>query len=171
MAIVQCWEFFVMYLNIRLVEMVDIVFSVWEISENGWLYIGVIVSIFVVEMYGFEIIVLGIEINKKNYIWFLVLEKGMFKLDVVLEKVFIFFVIDYEVGSLYKAFVVMAVYNVNLIKIQLAFIIGYFWEYQFYVDFVVQGKVGYEQAFDVIWLLICNLQVYGVYVCGEYYEY
>jgi prephenate dehydratase len=75
------------------------------------------------------------------------------------------------VGSLYKALAVMAAYNVNLTKIQSAPIIGHPWEYQFYVDFVVQGKVGHEQALDAIRPLTRNLQVHGVYACGEHYEY
>ncbi|MCR9054853.1 MAG: prephenate dehydratase [Phaeodactylibacter xiamenensis] len=171
MAIAQCREFFTQYPNIRLVETVDTALSAREISENGWSHIGAIASTLAAEMYGLEIIAPGIETNKKNHTRFLVLEKGTPKLDAALEKVSISFATDHEVGSLYKALAVMAAYNVNLTKIQSAPIIGHPWEYQFYVDFVVQGKVGHEQALDAIRPLTRNLQVHGVYACGEHYEY
>lgn len=171
MAIAQCREFFTHYPNIRLVETVDTALSAREVSENGWSHIGAIASTLAAEMYGLEIIAPGIETNKKNHTRFLVLEKGRPKLDAALEKVSISFATDHEVGSLYKALAVMAAYNVNLTKIQSAPIIGHPWEYQFYVDFVVQGKVGHEQALDAIRPLTRNLQVHGVYACGEHYEY
>ena len=171
MAISQCREFFTQYPNIRLVETVDTALSAREISENGWSHIGAIASTLAAEMYELEIIAPGIETNKKNHTRFLVLEKGTPKLDATLEKVSISFATDHEVGSLYKALAVMAAYNVNLTKIQSAPIIGHPWEYQFYVDFVVQGKVGHEQALDAIRPLTRNLQVHGVYACGEHYEY
>lgn len=171
MAIAQCREFFTRYPNIRLVETVDTALSAREVSENGWSHIGAIASTLAAEMYGLEIIAPGIETNKKNHTRFLVLEKGQPKLDAALEKVSISFATDHEVGSLYKALAVMAAYNVNLTKIQSAPIIGHPWEYQFYVDFVVQGKVGHEQALDAIRPLTRNLQVHGVYACGEHYEY
>lgn len=171
MAIAQCREFFTRYPNIRLVETVDTALSAREVSENGWSHIGAIASTLAAEMYGLEIIAPGIETNKKNHTRFLVLEKGQPKLDAALEKVSISFATDHEVGSLYKALAVMAAYNVNLTKIQSAPIIGHPWEYQFYVDFVVQGKVGHKQALDAIRPLTRNLQVHGVYACGEHYEY
>ncbi len=171
MAIAQCREFFTQYPNIRLVETVDTALSAREISENGWSHIGAIASTLAAEIYRLDIIAPGIETNKKNHTRFLVLEKGTPKLDAALEKVSISFATDHEVGSLYKALAVMAAYNVNLTKIQSAPIIGHPWEYQFYVDFVVQGKVGHEQALDAIRPLTRNLQVHGVYACGEHYEY
>jgi prephenate dehydratase len=171
MAIAQCREFFAQYPSIRLVETVDTALSAREISENGWSHIGAIASTLAAEMYGLDIIAPGIETNKKNHTRFLVLEKGTPKLDATLEKVSISFATDHEVGSLYKALAVMAAYNVNLTKIQSAPIIGHPWEYQFYVDFVVQGKVGHEQALNAIRPLTRNLQVHGVYACGEHYEY
>lgn len=96
----------------------DIVFSVKWVREEKFEYVGVIVSMLVVELYELEVLVVGIEINKKNYICFLVLwkEEEVKNLDGV-NKVLLCFFIGYEFGSFYKVLVVLVVYNVNLIKI------------------------------------------------------
>lgn len=171
MAIAQCRAFFARYPHIRLVETADTALSAKQISEQGWSHVGAIASTLAAEMYDLDIIAASIETNKKNHTRFLVLEKGAPKLNAELEKVSLSFATDHEVGSLYKVLAVLAAYNVNLTKIQSAPIIGHPWEYQFYVDFVIQGKVGYEQALDAIRPLTRNLQVHGVYACGEHYEY
>ncbi|MEQ8706968.1 MAG: prephenate dehydratase [Phaeodactylibacter sp.] len=171
MAIAQCREFFAEYPHIRLVETVDTALSARQISENGWSHVGAIASTLAAEMYELEILAASIETNKKNHTRFLVLEKGTAELNGKLEKVSLSFATDHEVGSLYKVLAVLAAYNVNLTKIQSAPIIGHPWEYQFYIDFIVQGKVGHKQALDAISPLTRNLQVHGVYACGEHYEY
>lgn len=171
MAIAQCREFFAQFPHIRLIETVDTAYSARQISENGWSHVGAIASTLAAEMYSLDIIAASIETNKKNHTRFLVLEKGIAELHAELEKVSVSFATDHEVGSLYKALAVLAAYNVNLTKIQSAPIIGHPWEYQFYVDFVVRGKVGHEQALDAIRPLTRHLQVHGVYACGEHYEY
>lgn len=171
MAIAQCRDFFARYPHIRLVETVDTAYSARQISENGWPHVGAIASTLAAEMYGLGIIAASIETNKKNHTRFLVLEKGTAQLHAALEKVSLSFATDHEVGSLYKVLAVLAAYNVNLTKIQSAPIIGHPWEYQFYVDFVVQGKVGHQQAVDAIRPLARNLKVHGVYACGQHYEY
>lgn len=171
MAIAQCRAFFARYPHIRLVETADTALSAKQISEQGWSHVGAIASTLAAEMYDLDIIAASIETNKKNHTRFLVLEKGIASHNAELEKVSLSFATDHEVGSLYKVLAVLAAYNVNLTKIQSAPIIGHPWEYQFYVDFVIQGKVGYEQALDAIRPLTRNLQVHGVYACGEHYEY
>lgn len=171
MAIAQCRAFFAQYPHIRLVETADTALSARQIREQGWSHVGAIASTLAAEMYDLDIIAAGIETNKKNHTRFLVLEKGTVRLNADLEKVSLSFATDHEVGSLYKVLAVLAAYNVNLTKIQSAPIIGHPWEYQFYVDFVIRGKVGHEQALNAIRPLTRNLKVHGVYACGEHYEY
>lgn len=170
-AIAQCREFFAQYPHIRLIETADTAFSARQIQENGWSHVGAIASTLAAEMYELDILASSIETNKKNHTRFLVLEKGEARLDVPKEKVSLSFASDHEVGSLYKVLAVLAAYNVNLTKIQSAPIIGHPWEYQFYVDFVVQGKVGQKQAIEAIRPLTRDLKVHGVYACGAHYEY
>lgn len=171
MAIAQCREFFAQHPQIRLIETADTAYSARQIRDNGWSHVGAIASTLAAEMYGLDILAASIETNKKNHTRFLVLEKGEAQLNTTLEKVSLSFATGHEVGSLYKVLAVLAAYNVNLTKIQSAPIIGHPWEYQFYIDFVVQGKVGHQQAIDAIRPLTHNLQVHGAYACGEHYEY
>lgn len=170
-AIAQCREFFSRYPHIRLVETADTAYSARQIHENGWSHIGAIASTLAAEIYGLEILAQSIETNKKNHTRFLVLEKGAIAPKAKPDKVSLSFATNHEVGSLYKVLAVLAAYNVNLTKIQSAPIIGHPWEYQFYVDFVVQGEVGYQQAIDAIRPLTSNLRVHGVYARGEHYDY
>ena len=88
-----------------------------------------------------------------------------------IDKVSICFATTHEVGSLYKVLAVLAAYNVNLTKIQSAPIIGTPWEYRFFVDFVVDGELGYEQAIAAIRPITRELQILGTYRRGEHFEY
>ena len=65
---------------------------------------------------------------------------------------------------------VLAAYGVNLTKIQSAPIIGKPWEYLFFIDFVVEGNVGYDQAIDAIRPLTHELKIMGAYKQGQLYE-
>ncbi len=170
-AIAQCREFFAQYPDIRLVETEDTALSALRIQEQGLQEVGAIASTLAADIYGMNILAAGIETNKKNHTRFLVLEEGEVAVEAELEKVSLCFATDHEVGSLYKVLAVLAAYNVNLTKIQSTPIIGHPWEYQFYVDFVTEGKVGHQQAIEAIRPLTRNLRVLGVYACGEHYDY
>ena len=172
MAIAQCREFFRKYPNIRLVETADTALSAMEIRQQDLRTVGAIASSLAADLYDLEILASGIETNKKNYTRFLVLERE----DRVAavqdpEKVSVVFAVDHTVGSLYKVLAVLAAYNINLTKIQSAPIIGHPWEYMFFVDFLAEGAVGFEQALNAIRPLTHNLKVLGTYKQGEHYEY
>lgn len=122
-------------------------------------------------MYGMEILAPGIETNKLNFTRFLVLAHESDARPVSgADKISVHFATDHTVGCLYKVLAVLAAYDVNLTKIQSAPIIGRPWEYMFYVDFVVDGKVGHEQAIEAIRPLTRELRVLGAYKQGELYE-
>ncbi len=172
MAIAQSREFFLKYPEIRLVETEDTALSAKRIRKQYLKHVGAIASTLAGELYELDIIAPGIETNKKNYTRFLVLQQdATVKETENADKVSLCFTVDHEVGSLYKVLGVLAAYNVNLTKIQSAPIIGRQWEYMFFVDFVVEGKVGYELAIDAIRPLTHELNVMGVYQRGEHYEY
>lgn len=170
-AIAQCREFFAAHPHIRLVETADTALSAKEIQANGWPHVGAIASTLAAEIYGLDIIAAGIETNKKNHTRFLVLEKGEAVLNEPKAKVSLCFATDHEVGSLHKVLAVLAAYNVNLTKIQSAPIIGHPWEYQFFVDFVAEGKFGHEQAIEAIRPLTRSLNILGAYNCGDHFDY
>jgi prephenate dehydratase len=167
-AIAQCREFFDQYPHIHLVETADTALSAREVSEKGWRHIGAIASTLAAELYGLEVLAESIETNKLNHTRFLVLERSnqtLFSRGA--DKVSLSFTVDHQVGSLYKVLAVLAAYNVNLTKIQSAPIIGRPWEYQFFVDFVVDGNVSWEQSIDAIGPITRQLKVLGAYPQGE----
>ncbi len=171
MAIAQCREFFRSYPHIRLIETLDTALSAKRIQEQNLQQVGAIASTLAAELYELEVLMPSIETNKKNYTRFLVLgrKNGAPQIDEV-EKVSLCFSAGHEVGSLHKVLAVLAAYNINLTKIQSAPIIGRQWEYRFFVDFVMEGKVGWAQALEAIKPLTTELKVHGTYRKGVHYE-
>ena len=171
-AIAQCREFFRQYPHIKLIETVDTALSAKLIREKGLTNVGAIASTLAAELYEMEILAAGIETNKKNHTRFLVLERREeASVPKDADKVSLCFSVDHEVGSLYKILAVLAAYNVNLTKIQSAPIIGKPWEYMFFLDFVEDLRVGYQQSIDAIKPLTHNLNVLGIYKKGGHFEY
>ena len=172
MALAQCRAYLKQYPHIKLVETKDTALSAKEIRDKQWTHIGAIASTLAAELYGLEIIRESIETNKKNFTRFLILQPS----NTVVpqegaEKVSMVFSVDHEVGSLYKVLTVLAAYNVNLTKIQSTPILGKPWEYQFFVDFVVEGKLGYQQAINAILPITHDLKIMGVYDKGIQHEW
>ncbi|RMF29479.1 MAG: prephenate dehydratase [Bacteroidetes bacterium] len=170
MALAQCAEFFRQHPHIRLVETVDTALSARHIRENGWKHIGAVASSLAAERYGLHVLAPSIETHKQNHTRFLVLGRQPARRPPTEEKVSICFSLDHEVGSLYKVLAVLAAYQVNLTKIQSAPIVGRHWEYRFYIDFVLEGKVSWEQALEAIQPLTHELKVMGVYEKGKHHE-
>lgn len=172
MAIAQCWEFFRRYPHIRLVETEDTALSAKHVRDNDLQDVGAIASTLAAELYDLEVLAPSIETNKKNHTRFLVLQRAdRVAPELEADKVSLCFAVDHEVGSLYKVLAVLAAYNVNLTKIQSAPIIGHPWEYMFFLDFVTEGKVGFQQAIDAIRPLTHNLNIMGTYKQGQHFEY
>ncbi|MCB9300943.1 MAG: prephenate dehydratase [Lewinellaceae bacterium] len=170
-AIAQCREFFARYPHIQLVETVDTALSARNIREKELEGIGAIASMLAANIYGMEVLAESIETDKRNHTRFLVLKQDQNILgEGEAEKISLSFAVDHEVGSLYKVLAVLAAYNANLTKIQSTPIIGHPWEYLFFLDFVMEGRVGFQQAIDAIKPLTHNLRVLGMYAKGEHYE-
>lgn len=171
-AIAQCRKFFSQYPHIRLVEMEDTALAAKNVSEKRLGTVGAVASTLAAEMYGLDIIASSIETNKKNFTRFLVLNKTADKTVVEkVNKVSLCFSTPHQVGSLYKVLAVLAAYDVNLTKIQSTPIIGREWEYLFFVDFVINGPVGYQQAINAIRPITSDLRILGAYQTGEHFEY
>lgn len=171
-AIAQCQEFFRAHPHIRLVETVDTALSAKRVSEEKLMDVGALASTLAGELYHLEVLAPGIETNKNNHTRFLVLQRE----DEVrslegIDKVSLCFTTGHEPGSLYKVLAVLAAYNVNLTKIQSAPIIGKPWEYMFFVDFVAEGELSFEQAIEAIRPLTHELDLLGVYKQGTHFEY
>ena len=170
-AIAQCKDFFNDYPDIHLVESVDTALSAREVSESTQNDVGAIASGLAAKLYGLEVISSHIETNKKNYTRFLVLEKknGQ-KISPNANKVSIVFRARHQVGSLHKVLGILAAYNLNMTKIHSAPIVGEVWAYQFFIDFELEGLVGYQHAIEAIRPLVDNLKILGIYEKGKHYE-
>ncbi|MEL6973045.1 MAG: prephenate dehydratase [Bacteroidota bacterium] len=166
-AIAQCREFFLQHPHIQLVETVDTALSAREVQENSWRHVGAIASNLAADVYDLETLAAGIETNKQNHTRFLVLERDRGQQPPAkANKVSVSFTVDHTVGSLYKVLAVLSAYNVNLTKIQSAPIIGKPWEYLFFIDFMAEGAMGWEQALDAIRPITHELHLLGAYVQG-----
>lgn len=172
MAIAQCRDFFMNYPHIHLVETTDTALSAKIVRDENLQYVGAIASTLAADLYDLEIIGASIETNKLNYTRFLVLrrEETVEEIESA-NKVSLCFSIEHEVGSLHKVLALMSAYDLNLTKIQSAPIIGKQWEYMFFVDFVIKGKVSWKQALDAIRPLTTNLKIMGAYEGGDHFEY
>ena len=171
MAIAQCRAFFSDYPDIQLIETPDTALSAKKIREEGLEGVGAIASTLAAELYDMEIIAPSIETNKKNHTRFLVLEPKKADESLKAAKVSLSFSVGHKVGSLYKVLAVLAAYNINLTKIQSMPIIGKPWEYHFFVDFVAEEQISYQQALDAIRPITHDLKVLGVYEKGAHFEY
>jgi prephenate dehydratase len=170
-AIAQCHAFFARHPHIRLVETVDTALSARQIREQEQQGIGAIASDLAAQLYGMEILAESIETDKKNHTRFLVLQREeQASPKPTAEKASLSFAVNHEVGSLYKVLAVLAAYNANLTKIQSAPIIGHPWEYRFFLDFVMEGSVGFEHAIEAIRPLTHDLRVLGIYAKGGHFE-
>lgn len=171
-ALAQCRDFFANYPHIRLVEKADTALSALDIQKNQWKGVGAVASTLSAELYELEILATGIETNKKNHTRFLVLEpRAEADGEKDAEKISLSFSVNHESGSLYRVMAVLSAYHVNMTKIQSAPIIGHPWEYKFFVDFVMEGNVGFRNTIEAIRPLTNNLKILGVYDKGAHFEY
>jgi prephenate dehydratase len=170
MALAQCKAFFAQYPSIKLVESADTALSARQIRENNLAGIGAVASTLAAQIYELNLLAEGVETNKNNHTRFLILERKMVNDQVGESKISLSFSVEHEVGSLYKVLSVLAAYNVNMTKIQSMPIIGQPWEYQFFLDFVIEEGRSYQQVVDAIRPITHALKVIGVYQKGQHID-
>lgn len=171
-AIEQCLEFFRQYPHIQLIRTEDTALSARNIREKGLKTVGAIASTLAADLYEMEILAESIETNKKNYTRFLVLQRADQAItDPDADKVSISFAVSHTVGSLHKVLAILAAYNFNMSKIQSAPIIGHPWEYRLFIDYVAEGHVSVDQAYEALRPVTHNLKLLGAYKQGTLYDF
>lgn len=171
-AIEQCLEFFRQYPHIQLIRTEDTALSARNIREKGLLTVGAIASTLAADLYEMEILAESIETNKKNYTRFLVLQRTDQAItDPDADKISISFAVSHTVGSLHKVLAILAAYNFNMSKIQSAPIIGHPWEYRLFIDYVAEGHVSVDQAYEALRPVTHNLKLLGAYKQGTLYDF
>jgi prephenate dehydratase len=171
-AIEQCLEFFRQYPHIQLIRTEDTALSARNIREKGLTTVGAIASTLAADLYEMEILAESIETNKKNYTRFLVLQRADQAItDPDADKVSISFGVSHTVGSLHKVLAILSAYNFNMSKIQSAPIIGQPWEYRLFIDYVAEGHVSVDQAYEALRPVTHNLKLLGAYKQGTLYDF
>ncbi len=171
-AIEQCLDFFRQYPHIQLIRTEDTALSARNIREKGLRTVGAIASTLAADLYEMEMLAESIETNKKNYTRFLVLQRADQAItDPDADKVSISFGVSHTVGSLHKVLAILSAYNFNMSKIQSAPIIGQPWEYRLFIDYVAEGHVSVDQAYEALRPVTHNLKLLGAYKQGTLYDY
>ena len=171
-AIEQCLDFFRQYPHIQLIRTEDTALSARNIREKGLKTVGAIASTLAADLYELEMLAESIETNKKNYTRFLVLQRTDQAItDPDADKVSISFAVSHTVGSLHKVLAILSAYNFNMSKIQSAPIIGHPWEYRLFIDYVAEGHVSVDQAYEALRPVTHNLKLLGAYKQGTLFEF
>jgi len=171
-AIEQCLDFFRQYPHIQLIRTEDTALSARNIREKGLKTVGAIASTLAADLYEMEMLAESIETNKKNYTRFLVLQRADQAItDPDADKVSISFGVSHTVGSLHKVLAILSAYNFNMSKIQSAPIIGQPWEYRLFIDYVAEGHVSVDQAYEALRPVTHNLKLLGAYKQGTLYDF
>ena len=128
MALMQCEDFLDTLSGVKIVEHEDTALAAKDISDYDMSDTAAICSTLAAKIYGLEILVEGIETNKRNFTRFLILAKGKMLEKVQMEnsinKSSIVFVLPHSEGRLSKVLSVLSFYGINLTRIQSLPLIG-----------------------------------------------
>jgi prephenate dehydratase len=169
-ALMQCAEYLETLPGIKIVEKNDTASSAKWIAENKLAGHAAICGRIAAENVGLEVLVEGIETNKRNFTRFLVIADSWYaeKLQngTAKDKASFVFTLPHSVGSLSKTLTILSFYDMNLSMIQSLPIIGREWEYLFYVNLTFNDYTRYNQALSAIKPLTKDFKILGEYVEG-----
>ena len=171
MAILQCQQFFKKYPHINLVESKDTALSAIEIVGNKIAHRGALGSKLIAETFHLNLLAEGIETNKRNYTRFLVLRrtKDITISQEIPNKSSLSFRALHRPGSLSAALSAMAMFGMNLTKIQSLPVLGEEWRYYMYADIEFENYEDYKEMLKVLEPLTSDLKILGEYVEGQKY--
>ena len=167
MAILQCQEFFESYPSIKLIDSFDTALSAKEIKEKKIMGVAAIASLKAAKKYGLEVIAREVETNKMNYTRFLIISEKPNIHSGKINKASITFALEHKTGSLSKILSIFSFYGLNLSNIQSMPILGKDWEYQFYVDVLIDDYDIYKKSIEAIKPFTSNIKILGEYIKGE----
>lgn len=172
MALLQTQQYFRQFPHIQLVESRDTALSAIEIVEQKIRGRGALGSKLIAETFGLDLLAAGIETNKRNFTRFLVL-KRIGKESPVMEgvpnKASLSFRTLHRPGSLSAALSAMALFGMNLSKIQSLPVLGEEWQYYMYADLEFGDYESYKEMMKVLQPLTSDLKILGEYTQGQKY--
>lgn len=172
MALLQTQKFFRQYPHIQLVESRDTALSAIEIVEQGIKGRGALGSKLIAETFGLDVLAEGIETNKRNFTRFLVLKRIGAASPIsesLPNKASISFRALHRPGSLSAALSAMAMFGMNLSKIQSLPVLGEEWQYYMYADIEFEDYESYKEMLKVLQPLTNDLKILGEYTQGQKY--
>ncbi len=168
-ALGQCRNFLHANPSMKPIVAYDTAGSVKLIMESREAGAAAIASASAAEVYGAEVIVVGIEDDPQNFTRFSLLARAEEAAahpppEIESAKTSIVFALENKTGSLYRAMAVFALRDLDLTKIESRPLIGRPWEYSFYLDFIghthekrVQNALAHLAEFAA------NVKVLGCY--------
>lgn len=170
-ALMQCEDFLAEHLDWKVVESEDTAWSAKEIQEGKIMGRAAICSNLAAEVYKLDVLVPGIETNKRNFTRFLILSDRwnaeQYNTISEINKASIVLTTQHTSGALAQVLSVLSYFQNNLSKIQSMPIMGHEWEYLFYIDLTFEDYMKYKQSLDAIRPLTKNLKILGEYKQGK----
>lgn len=161
MALNQCRGFLGNHPRIKLIESIDTAKSIEDVAIKNDRSIGAIGSKLAIEEYGLELLAESIETDDRNYTRFAVLAlKDELNLG---QKVSMAIVLKHETGALSRAISLLNLLDTNLTKIESTPVVGSPFQYRFYLDFILEGSLGFEVILDALRPLTIELKILGKY--------
>jgi prephenate dehydratase len=172
MALLQCHQYFKAHPWMQLVESWDTALSAEEIANKQIKGRGALASKAAATAFGLEILGAGIETNKRNFTRFLALKRSStatpFETGPI-NKASLSFRALHRPGSLSAALSAMAMFGMNLTKIQSLPVLGEEWQYYMYADLEFDDVQSFREMLEVLNPLTKDLKILGTYKQGQKY--
>jgi prephenate dehydratase len=161
-ALEQCRGFFRQHPAIRAESFYDTAGSVKHVLENELTDTAAIAGMQAAQQYGAEVLLRGLEDDKKNFTRFFLLRRKR-KVVPKANKTSVAFVLKNAPGALFKALSVFALRDIDLTKIESRPLRGRPWEYAFFVDFQRGDDAVARRALSHLGEVAEFVKVLGVY--------
>lgn len=166
MALLQCDEFLNNYPTIKRIDYVDTANSAKKIQAEQLKNAAAIASVTAAEIYGLQIIKPAIQTNKENFTRFVLLSRALEEKEDY-NKISLRFSLPHKTGSLANVLMQFSVQRLNLTKIQSMPIVDKPWEYEFYIDVLVNDKLIFNETLEIIRLMTPDVEILGKYKNGN----
>lgn len=164
MAIAQCDEYLSRHPRWKISEVFDTAGAARDLADNRDTHIAAICPAAAADTYRLHILADAIETNKHNYTRFLIIAPGNEAEDIPgADKASIVFALPHTRGALSKVLTILALYDMNMTRIQSMPVIGHEWEYRFYIDLTFDDPHRCRQALEAARPLMGDLKILGYY--------
>jgi len=165
MALNQSMEFLKSLGNVRLIESEDTALSTKNIAEKKLKNVAAVASVAAAKLYGLDVLASGIETSEVNYTRFFIIKKNGItpKIRGDENKASIYVRVKDEKGSLLNVLNKIALFDINMSKLQSYPVLGSMREYYFHIDLEFDDVEKYKKL--IVELKKCTLitEQLGVY--------